>query len=136
MDTSPLPSHHHNIVLANLHFTLSTCSTMTHILIQALEPATLLLQQLIWLTVLDETTLVHDDDFVEVEDGFELMCDSDDGVGWEFLAQESLDLGVGLGVETVSSLVWPKSKASQVLMVMDLLARRFIDHEYTTSLPT
>jgi hypothetical protein len=63
------------------------------------------------------------------------MCDSDDGVGWEFLAQESLDLGVGLGVETVSSLVWPKSKASRVFMVMDLLARRFIDHEYTTSLP-
>jgi hypothetical protein len=79
--------------------------------------------------------LVHDDDFVEVEDSFELMCDSNDSVRWEFLAQESLDLGIGLGVETGSTLVWSRAKGSRVFVVVDLLARCFINDEYTTSLP-
>ena len=73
-----------------------------NILIQTLEPAPLLLQQLMRLAVLDQRALLHDDDLVEVQNRVEFVRDGDDGVGCEFLAQEALDLGVGLGVEAVS----------------------------------
>lgn len=67
-----------DLVLA--HFSLSTIPGPTHVLIQALEPAALLFHKLVRLAVLHERALVHDDDFVEVEDSIEFVRDGDDGV--------------------------------------------------------
>lgn len=56
-------------------------------------------------TVLNELTLVHDDDLVEVEYCIELVGDSDEGVMWESGAEEALDMGVTCSIETKRSLL-------------------------------
>ena len=56
-------------------------------------------------TVLNELTLVHDDDLVEVEYCIELVGDGDEGVMWESGAKEALDMGVACSIETESSLL-------------------------------
>ena len=50
--------------------------------------------------VLDELALVHDDDLVKIEDGVELVRDSDEGVVWEAGAKKALDMGVACSIET------------------------------------
>jgi hypothetical protein len=56
-------------------------------------------------TVLNELTLVHDDDLVEVEYCIELVGDGDEGVMWESGAEEALDMGVTCSIETKRSLL-------------------------------
>ena len=55
--------------------------------------------------VLDELTLVHDYDLVEVEDGVELVRDGDEGVVGESGAKEALDVGVACSIETKALLL-------------------------------
>jgi hypothetical protein len=47
------------------------------------------------LTVLDQRTLIHDNDLVEVKDCVEFMRDSDNSVRRKLLTQEALDNGIG-----------------------------------------
>ena len=50
--------------------------------------------------VLDKLALVHHNDFVEVEDGVELVRNSDERVVREFVAEQLLDVRVCGVVET------------------------------------
>jgi hypothetical protein len=74
---------------------------LSNFLIQTLEPTSLALEQLVRATVFYQLAFVHDDDFVEVEDGVEFVGDGYEGVVWEFGAQEALDVGVCCCVETM-----------------------------------
>lgn len=69
---------------------LALPSTHRYIFVQTLEPTTLLLQQSMRPTVLNQRTLIHDDDFVEVENRVQSVGDGDDGVGSELLTEEAL----------------------------------------------
>jgi hypothetical protein len=51
-------------------------------------------------TVLDELSLIHDDDLVKVKDCIELVGYGDEGVVCESGAKEALDMGVARSVET------------------------------------
>jgi DNA-binding GntR family transcriptional regulator len=80
---------------------LLSISQPHYVLVKALEIATLLLQELVWLAILDQRTLLHNDDLVEVENSVELVRDGDDSMCSELLAQEALNDGVRLRIETV-----------------------------------
>jgi hypothetical protein len=67
--------YRNNVVIGIVHALSSRA-----VLIQRLEPAVLYFEERVRLAVLDESTVVHDDDFVEVEDCVELVRDCDDGV--------------------------------------------------------
>lgn len=59
-----------------------------------------------WLTILDQGPLVHDDDLIEVENRVETMRDGDDGVGRELAAEEALDESVRGGIQANDALAW------------------------------
>lgn len=96
-----LSRHVYCVIVIVIVIVLSSCG----IFVQALEPASLAVQQLVRAAVLDELTLVHDYDLVEVEDGVELVRDGDEGVVGESGAKEALDVGVACSIETKALLL-------------------------------
>lgn len=89
------------LLLSYLHdVILSLTTSPIYVFIQALKPAALLFKQAMWLAVLDQRTLVHHDNFVKVEDGVESVCDGNNGMGREPLAEQTLYNEIGCGVKT------------------------------------
>ena len=86
----------YRVIVIVVLYVSSSCG----ILVEALEPASLAVQQLVRAAVLDELALVHDDNLVEVEYGVEFVRDGNEGVVWEAGAKKALDMGVACSIET------------------------------------
>jgi hypothetical protein len=65
----------------------------------------LAVQQLVRAAIFDKLALIHDYDFVKVQDGVELVRDSDEGVVWESGAEEALDMGIACSIKTRAVLL-------------------------------
>jgi hypothetical protein len=86
-----------------------------------------------WLTVLYECTLTHNDDLVEVENSIESVRDGNDRMGRESLAEEPLDDKVRCLIET--ALV-SACRIRTSLKGLNLLARGFVkNHDIALLLP-
>jgi hypothetical protein len=101
--SSMLPAKFSLLNLRNFVFSLP--SYTTDIFVQALEPATLLLQEAMWLTILNKRTLVHDDNLVEIEDSIKSMRHGDDCMARKLLTQKTLNNRIRSSIETNHKLV-------------------------------
>jgi hypothetical protein len=77
------PKHMHffnpHQTISSLHLIIPFTATTT-LLIQPLEPTPLLFQQPVRLAILYQTPLIHDNNFIKVENRVQFMRHSDDSV--------------------------------------------------------